>query len=101
MREGHERNLQKAIQVRMGMAPKPSMAERAEELHKSARVFLLRSPTTEVGTCDLEECIHNNREEHTCTLPEITIGLHPQSRKFGCMQFESDFEYVKRRQARR
>jgi len=52
--------------------------------------------TTKVGACEVDECVNNNREERTCMLPEITIGLHPQSRKSGCMQFESDFEYVKK-----
>ncbi len=49
---------------------------------------------TKVGACYREDCININREESTCNLPEITIGIHPQSRKETCMQFALDFEYA-------
>ena len=98
MGEGFKKNLQKAVQVRRGMIPEPSVGERADGLQESARAFLLNDRSllrTKVGACDQEDCVNNNREGHACMLSEITIGLHPHSRKMGCMQYECDNEYLK------
>lgn len=100
MTERNPRGRKKALRV-MKMMLRPD-EDRAEELHRSAKAFLLGDRSllkTKVGACYQDDCVNNHREEHICKLPEITIGTHPISRGTGCMQYALDYDYIRRTRA--